>query len=192
MPNCLQCGAGYSACAPICRNRPMIGWWRRCIWRCGAADAMRCSCAWTIGRCRAGPPKWKRCVWRGWVAAQLRLQIHLLLNALTPFLRVERLAAGGIVGQLPVMKTGRAGVGVLLDMFLVLYVQDPGATDHQHIGNQRTVATPPEHLGAHHAGPLSRCQFPQALQTAGEFPAGRMVRIAAERGVTPCSIGRVG
>src|SRR5690606_4383145 len=86
----------------------------------------------------------------------------------------------------------RASVWVFIAVLFVLDMHDPGAAHHQYIEYQRTVAAPPEHFRAHHAGPAAYRQLLQSLQADGKFAAGGMVRVTAERCIAPGQVDRIG
>src|SRR5690606_15833358 len=144
------------------------------------------------GRSAAGRASRLRAIGKPGAESLSVSQIQLLMNLLLPLPRIERLAEAGLVGQLAMLQADRAGIGMCLAVLFVLDVQHLHSGRHQYIGNDRAVAAPPEHLGAHYRGTVPRSQFLQAGQAPGEFGTGHMVGVAAEGGIAPGRVGRVG
>ena len=74
--------------------------------------------------------------------------------------------------------------GVLRDA-RVPNVHHLGAERHEHVGDDPPMTAPPEHLGAHDHRAQPFGQHEELEQPLGELLARDVVRVAAERGMSP-------
>jgi hypothetical protein len=98
----------------------------------------------------------------------------------------------GHIAESALHDAGRRSVGVYYGVLRIEDMHHRDAADAQHIGDQRSVATPPHRFSAHKCRPSATGEFEQLAQAVGKHRAADMVGIAGKRALRQAMFGESG